>query len=288
MLRFFKTVFNHFLSNNTFQKGASLAYYAVFSLLPMIIILVSILGIVFGKQAVTGEIYTQLKDTLGSDAALQIQNIIKNQHVQHNNILTTTIGFVTLIFSASGMFSQIHNSFNSMWNIKAKPKNSVIRYLKKHLFSFFLLISLFLIILVSTTVNGFLVKYEAGLHPDYQFLSLYEHIASFLVICLVFFIMFRFMSDAKVYWKAALWGGVFTGLLFTFGKILIGFYVGKSHLNSTFGSASVLAVIMLWVYYTSQIIFLGTSFIQTLSEKLGHPIQPKTAAVLIENVELKK
>ncbi len=287
MFRFLGTVFNHFFSNNTFQKGASLAYYSVFSLLPMIIILVSILGIVFGKQAVSGEIYTQLKETLGSDAALQIQDIIKNQHVHHNNVLTTTIGFVTLIFSASGMFSQIHNSFNSMWNIKAKPKNSVIRYLNKHLFSFFLLISLFLIILVSASLNSFLIKYEAGLHPDYQFLAFYEHLVSFLVISLVFFIMFRFMSDAKIYWKAALWGGLITGLLFTFGKILIGFYVGKSHLSSTFGSASVLAVIMLWVYYTSQIIFLGTSFIKILSEKLGHPIQPKTDAVLVENVEMK-
>ncbi len=286
MVKFLKEVFNHFFNSNTFQKGASLAYYAVFSLLPMIIIITSILGVFFGKQAVSGEIYTQLKDVLGNDASIQIQNIIKNQHTNHNSILTSIIGFATLAFSASGMFSQIHNSFNSIWNIKAKPKSSLLKYLSKHLASFLILIGLFFIILISTAINSFLVKHTASLHSDYKFSYIYEHLVSFIVLSIVFAIMFKFLGDAKVHWKAAILGGLFTTLLFVFGKIGIGMYIGHSHISSTFGSASVLALLMLWVYYTSQIIFLGASFVKITSNRLGYEILPNSNAVKVENLEI--
>lgn len=286
MIKFIKEVFNHFFDSNTFQKGASLAYYAVFSLLPMIIIITSLLGIFFGKQAVSGEIYSQLKDLLGNDAAVQIQNIIKNQHTNHNNVFTTLFGFTTLAFSASGMFSQIHNSFNNIWNIKAKPKSSILRYVSKHLMSFLILIGLFTIILISTVVSSFLIKYANGLHSDYNFSYIYEHLISFIVLSIVFAIMFKFLGDVKVHWKATILGGIFTTFLFIFGKIGIGMYIGHSHISSTFGSASVLALLMLWVYYTSQIIFLGASFVKIISDKLGYEIQPNNNAVKIENVEV--
>ncbi|NAS32255.1 YihY family inner membrane protein [Flavobacteriaceae bacterium R38] len=286
MLHFFKNTFTHFLNSNTFQKGASLAYYAVFSLFPMIIIVTSLLGILFGKEAVSGEIYTQLKDVLGSDAAQQIQELIKNQHKQHNSIFTSIIGFVTLVLGASGMFNQIHSSFNSIWGIKAKPKNSIVRYFTKHITSFSILILLFLIILVSTTMTSFLIKYADTLHSDYRFVYVYEHFISFLAVGLVFTLMFKFLSDAKVYWKAALAGGLFTSFLFMIGKIGIGMYIGHSHISSTFGSASVLALIMLWVYYTSQIIYLGASFVKVISDKLNLEIVPGDQAVKIEEREM--
>ncbi len=286
MIKFLKDVFNHFLNSNTFQKGAALGYYAVFSLLPMIIIITSLLGLFFGKQAVSGEIHTQLKDVLGNDASMQIQSIIKNQHTNHNSLLTSIIGFATLAFSASGMFSQIHNSFNSIWNIKAKPKSSILKYLSKHLVSFLILIGLFFIILISTIINSFLIKHTNSLHSDYKFSYIYEHLVSFVVLSIVFAIMFKFLGDAKVHWKATSLGGLFTALLFIFGKIGIAMYIGNSHASSTFGSASVLALLMLWVYYTSQIIFLGASFVKIISNRLGYEILPTINAVKIENVEV--
>ena len=252
----------------------------------MIIIITSLLGILFGAEAVSGEIYAQLKDVLGDDASQQIQDIIKNQHKQHNSTLTSIIGFVTLIFGASSMFNQIHNSFNSIWGIKAKPKSSIVRYLTKHITSFSILTLLFLIILVSTTITSFLIKYSDTLHSDYKFAYVYEHFTSFIAIGLVFTLMFKFLSDAKVYWKAALAGGLFTSFLFMIGKIGIGMYIGRSHLSSTFGSASVLALIMLWVYYTSQIIYLGASFVKVISDRFGLEILPNKNAVKIEQVEV--
>lgn len=286
MIKFIKEVFNHFFGSNTFQKGASLAYYAVFSLLPMIVIVISLLGLLFGKQAVSGEIFEQLKGSLGTDASLQIQNIVKNQHTNHNSIVTSIIGFATLGLSASGMFSQIHNAFNSLWNIKAKPKSSILNYLSKHLVSFLILIGMFFIILTSTSINSFLVKHADNLHVDYKFSYLYEHLVSFLVLGLVFAMMFKFLGDAKVHWKATVLGGMCTAILFIFGKIAIGLYIGHSHVSSTFGSASVLALLMLWVYYTSQLIFLGASFVKIISDRLGYDILPNANAVKVEHLEV--
>ena len=279
MISFFKAVFNHFLNSNTFQKGAALAYYAVFSIFPIIIIVISILGMVFGKQAVSGEMFTQLKDTLGDTAALQIQDIIKHQHINHNSVLTSILGVATLMLSASGIFSQIHNAFNNIWNIKAKPKNSILRYFTKHMSSFLLLMILFFILIVSTFANTYLMKYMPFLSKEYKLYTFYEHASSFLVISLLFAIMFKYLGDAKVKLKPALISGVFTGLLFILGKIGIAMLVSRSHLSTTFGSASVLALIMLWVYYTSQIIFLGASFLKVLSERMHLDIQPNANAV---------
>ncbi|WP_298904449.1 YihY/virulence factor BrkB family protein [uncultured Psychroserpens sp.] len=286
MIKFLKEVFNHFFNSNTFQKGAALAYYAVFSIFPIIIIVVSIMGIVFGKQAVSGEVFTQLKDTLGSTAALQIQDIIKHQHINNNSILTSILGVVTLVLSASGIFSQIHNAFNNIWNIKAKPKNSILRYFTKHMYSFILLMVLFFILIVSTFANAYLVEYMSFLSKEYKLYIFYEHVSSFLIISILFAIMFKFLGDAKVHWKPALISGVFTGLLFVLGKLGITAYLGKSHLSSTFGSASILALIMLWVYYTSQIIFLGASFLKILSQKLHLDIKPNANAVAFVRQEI--
>ena len=232
MFHFFKTLFQHFSNKNTFQKGAALAYYAVFSLLPIIMIVTSILGIFFGEEAVSGEIYTQLQGILGDEAALQIQNIIKNQHTHHNNVLTTIIGFVTLALSASGMFSQLHGAFNSIWDLKAKPKSSILAYLTHHVASFSILITLFFILLVSTTINGFLVKHANNLPNAFQLSYLLEHLVSYIMISLVFALMFKFLGDAIVHWKVTLVGGFFTALLFTFGKVGIGLYIGHTHIAS--------------------------------------------------------
>ena len=286
MFAFIKEVFQHFFKSNTFQKGASLGYYAVFSFLPIIIIVTSILGLLFGKQAISGEIYTQLKGLLGSDAAIQIQDLIKNQHYNHNSILTTLIGLVTLFFSASKMFIQIHNSFNNVWDIKSKPKNNVVKYISKHFASFLLLIFLFFLLGLSTAVNSFLLSYSKNLHYDIESLFLYEYLASIVVLSLIFAIMFKFLGDAIVHWKIAFSAGLFTAVFFTFGKIIIGLYIKHSHITSAFGSASVLALLMLWVYYTSQILFLGASFAEILGRKTGLEIKPKKNAVKIKGVEL--
>lgn len=286
MIKFIKEVFSLFFKSNTFQKGGSLAYYAVFSFIPIIVIIISFLGVVFGEQAVSGEVYAKLKDILGEDASIEIQNIIKNQYTNHNSIATTIIGFAVLAFSASIMLVQLHNSFNSIWSIKVKPKSSILRYLSRHLVSLILLISLFFIILISTTISSFLIKHSGSLHNDYRFSFVYEHLFSFAVMSIVFAIMFKFLGDAKVHWKSALYGGLITSILFLFGKVVIGYYIGLSNISSTFGSASAVALLLIWVFYISQIIFLGASFVKVISSRLAYEILPNSYAEKVENVEV--
>lgn len=286
MIRFFKEVFNHFFNSDTFQKGAALAYYAVFSIFPIIVIVTSLLGIFFGEEAVSGEIHRQLKDILGDKTALQLQDMIKNQYVNHNNIITTIVGFITLALGASGMLSQIHNAFNKIWNIKEKPKNSFIKYLLKQFSSLTLLIFLFFIVLASTSINSLLIQYSAKITANSYSVSIYEHSISFVIMVFIISLMFKFLGDAKIHWKPALFGGAFTAILFIIGKIGISIYIAHSHVTTTFGAASVIVFLMLWVYYISQIMFLGASFVQIMSNKLNLKITAKKQAVMVDYQEI--
>ncbi len=286
MLSFFKTVFTHFFQSDPFQKGAALAYYAVFSIFPILIIVVSVLGLLFGKQAVSGDLFIQLKSVLGNEAALQIQSIIKQHHTSYNSLLTTVLGFGMLLLSASGMFNQIHKAFNSIWGLKAKPKNSIARYLTKHMTSFVLLTTLFFILILSTSFNALLTHYTQHLAQSQKLLTVYEHLSSFVVLTLLLTLMFKFLGDAVVHWKPAVLSGIFTGVLFLLGKILITLIVNKKNLSTSFGSASILALIMLWVYYLSQIIFLGASFLEILSARLKLDITPNANAIKIIQQEV--
>mgnify|MGYP003965605347 CR=1 FL=1 len=275
MLSFVKEVISHFNDSNAFQKGASLVYYAVFSLLPIIMIMTSLLGLFFGQQAVSGGIYAQFKGTLGEEAAMQIQDLIANQHSNHNSIITTIIGFATLGLSASGMFTQIHNSFNDIWEVIEKPRNTILNYFSKRLISLATLIFLFSILLISASINSFLLKHSHYLAASYQLYYQYEHIISFVLTGFAFAAMYKFLGNAIIKWKVVLLGGFVVTLLFMLGKIAIGIYIGHSHLSSTFGSASVLALVLVWVYYTSQIIFFGASLIKILSQRFGYEIVSK-------------
>lgn len=283
---FFKDLFSHFSNSNTFQEGAALAYYTVFSILPIIMITVSIFGMIWGADAVSGEVHQQLKEVLGNEAALQIQDVIKAQHVHHKSTSTAIIGFLTLLLGASGMFNQLHVAFNNIWNIKAKPKSSIAAYLSRHSVSISILLILLFLLLLSLTVNSFLVRYADHLSTQFSLGIILEHLVSLLVLAIMFALMFRFIGDAKVSWNLSLLSGLFTSVLFLIGKTAIGLYIGHSHLSSTYGSASAFILIMVWVYYTSQIIFLGASFAYVLGERRGTAIIPDDNAVKIKETEL--
>lgn len=257
MITLLKSVFTHFSKSNTFEKGAALAYYTVFSFVPMIVIMVSLLGIIFGEAAVSGEMFAQMQSFLGDAGAKQMESIIENQHTNHNNTMTTIAGFATLALSATGMFTQIQNSFNTIWEVKPVPKNGIIKYLINHFSAFSILITVGFILIMSTTLSSFFYKHIDTLPTS---LHIYEHVISIVLIGFAFAIMYKYLGDAEFAWKTVLVTGLFTSVLFFVGKLGIGMYIGHSKIASTFGAASVIALLMVWVYYTSQIIFLGASF----------------------------
>lgn len=286
IIAFLKRVFGHFSQSNTFQEGAALAYYTVFSILPMIMIVISIFGMIWGEAAVSGEVYSGLEKTLGKEPAQQIQEMVGNHHSNHGNLLTVIIGFATLALGTTGMFNQLHSAFNNIWGIAAKPRNSLLAYASKHLVAFSVLLVTFFLLLVSLALNGFLVRYTQQLSSDFPISIAIEHLTSFFVVAVMFSLMFKFLGDAIVDTKVAILGGLFTSALFLIGKFVIGLYIGHGTISTTFGSASVLALIMVWVYYTSQIMFLGASFLYVLGNKLKLPVRPNDDAVLIEKKEI--
>ena len=275
MIKLIKDSFTHFLDSDPFQEGAALAYYSIFSLVPVIIIIISILDLFFSKQMVSGEVFGLFKNFLGEDAATQIQNTIKDQNTNHNSVLTTIIGFVTLAFAASGILSQIHDSFNRIWNLNAKVKNNIFSYASKHMMSLFLLITFLFFIFLTTGLNSFLVKHYDSIHIDYNYLVIVEHVISFVVASVIFTIMFKTLGDAKLNLKPAMFGGLITSFLFFVGKVSIGLYLGYTIPTSIFGSSSYIGIFMLWVYYISQTIFIGASFVKIISDRLGFKIVPK-------------
>ena len=286
MISFLQNTFAIFFRSNPFQNGAALAYYAVFSLLPMIIIITVVLGYFFGEKEVSDEIYAQFNDTLGADASKQIQEIVSHRKVHQNSALATSVGFLILGLSSSAMLRQLHHFFNRIWRIKVKRKREIQNYLIKQFISFTLLIGLVFFVLVSTSVSSYLLEYSDRLSSNYSFTYGYELVVSFVVLGTIFTLMFSILSDAIIHWKPAILGGVFTVFLFSIGKTIIGYILTTMHIDSIFGSASVLAILMLWVYYTSQIIFFGAAFIDVVSERMGYQIRPNKLGVKVDVVEL--
>ncbi|MEZ5009677.1 MAG: YihY/virulence factor BrkB family protein [Chitinophagales bacterium] len=283
-----KAVLSHFFETKTFEKGAALSYYAVFSFLPIIIIVISVSGLFFGEQAVKGEIFLEIKGVLGKDIAEQIQQFLKNQYRYGSNVAMTIIGLITLVLSATAVFYQLQNSLNDIWLIKSKPKSNVIKYFTSQFISFLIIITTGFILLASITLNSFFYKFAEKFNQSAYFSKVYflfELFISLVFVSFLFTLMFKYLGDAIVRWKAALAGGIFTAILFSIGKLLFSIYFGNSNTLTTFGSASVIALLLVWIYYTAQIIYLGASFTYVWSEMKEYPILPDEDAV---NIVLKE
>ena len=287
-MKLLKDLYLHYIRSNTFEKGAALSYYTVFSFLPIIMIMTSILGILFKEDAVSGELNRVLTSIVGDQGAIQLDEIIKNQHLYHDNIFTTIIVFGTLLLAATGMFNQIQKSLNAIWGLKAKQEKSVFNYFARHITSFLTLIVVGCILLLSTIINGFFYKFSSKLPDAFVHAHLYENLISFFLITLLFAVLFRFIRTAIVPWKNALVSAGFTSILFFIGKIAIGIYIAHSDIKSTFGAASIIALLMIWVYYSSQIFFIGASFAYVFGQKTGFEIKPTDQAVRYELKEFRE
>ncbi len=285
-MRFLKDIYHQYMKSDTFEKGAALSYYTVFSFLPITMIISSLLGILFKEDSISDELYKVIQNIVGDQGALQFMDIIRNQHLYHDNWFTTIVGLTTLLLAATGMFNQIQKSLNAIWGLKAKPKKSVINYFARHFASLLMLLLLGFILLLSTTLNSLFLKYASYLPDAFVHAHLYENVISFFLITLLFTILFRFIGNAIVPLKTAFVSAGFTAFLFFIGKTAIGFYIAHSDIKSTFGAASAIALLMIWVYYTSQILFVGAAFAYVFGQKTGAEIKPTNQAIRYVHQEL--
>lgn len=282
-----------FLGDHGMKLSASLSYYTIFSLGPVLVILISLAGIFFGKDAVHGKIFYQLNGLVGNAAALQIQDIIRNIEKSQMGPSGALVGVIILVIGATGVFTEIQDSINFIWSVKAKPKKGWLKLVLNRLLSFSLIISFGFVLMVSLGIHALVdILFEklTRLFNDatvYLFMVI-NYVILFVVISFLFAIIFKVLPDAKIKWKDALTGSSFTALLFIVGKFLIGFYVGTSDIGVTYGAAASIIIILLWVYYTSIILYFGAEFTKVYTLNFGSGIVPDDTAVFIIKQEVKE
>lgn len=281
--RYIKQVFKEFSADNIFKYSASLAYYAVFSIAPLLIIIIALSGFFFGKEAVQGEVYEHLNHLIGSVAALQIQSTIKNIHLTGNNFFATILSSGVLLVSATTLFGEIQDSLNKIWGLRIKTKRVWWKLILTRLLSFSLIISIGLIIIVSLLLNALITAFGNTIEKyianySIYFIEITEAALSFVITAFLFSLMFKILPDAKIRWKDVLIGGVVTAIFFTIGKWGIGFYLGESNLTSLYGAAGSVIILMVWIYYSSVILYLGAEFTKVHAKLYGKQILPNEYA----------
>jgi membrane protein len=282
-----------FLGDNGVKLSASLSYYTIFSLGPVLIIVMSLAGIFFGRDAVHGKIYYQINDLVGNEAALQIQEIIQNIEKSQMSTSGAVFGVVALILGATGVFTEIQDSINYIWAIKAKPKKGWLKLLINRMLSFSLIVSFAFILMVSLAVHAAIDLLSDKLVRIFDNATLYifqgiNYIILFIVISVLFAIIFKVLPDATVRWKDAFVGSSFTAVMFLIGKFAISFYLGRSHIGVTYGAAASIMIILLWVYYSAIILFFGAEFTKVYTLNFGGGIVPDKTAVFIIKQEVKE
>jgi membrane protein len=270
--------------------GAALAYYTVFSLAPLLIIAIAIAGLVFGREAAQGQIFDQLRGLLGEASGKAIQEVVQNANAKPTTgLVAALIGFVTLLFGASGVFGQLQTSLNTIWGVQPKPGRGILRIIQDRILSFgfilvvgfLLLVSLFLTVAIALVGQWF-----GGMVPGMETLAqILNFVLSLALITLLFAMIFKFLPDAKIAWHDVWIGAFITAALFTAGKFALGLYLGKSGVGSSYGAAGSLIVLLLWVYYSSQILFFGAEFTQVYANRFGSHVAPADNAVAVPKHE---
>jgi membrane protein len=288
-----KSSFKCFIEDNAFKLSASLSYYTVFSLGPLLIIIISLAGVFYGREAVQGEIYNQINGLVGSQAAEQIQQIILNIQSTQQGPVAALIGLVILVIGATGVFIEMQDSINYIWSVKAKPKKGWLKFLINRLVSFSLIVSIGFMLLVSLIVSALvdiLNKQLANYFEEGTVYLIYVlNIAVvLLVISALFAVIFKLLPDAIIRWKDAFVGAMFTSVLFLIGKFAIGFYLGKAELGVTYGAAASIVVILTWVYYSAIILYFGAEFTKMYALLKGGGIRPSSTSVFIIKKEVKE
>ena len=278
------------LDDDVFSLGAALAYYTVFSLAPLLLIAISVAGLVYGRDAVEGRLVGEIQGMVGKQGAEAVQTMLAHNWRSGSGVLATVIGILTILFGVSGVFGQLQTSLNKIWEVAPKSDRGIKGFLKSRFLSFGMVLGIGFLLLVSLVVSAALSAvstYAIGLVPGLKVLfTVLSFVVSLAVITLLFAMIFRYLPDAKVSWEDVWVGSAATALLFTLGKSLIGLYLGKSSVASAYGAAGSLVVILLWVYYSSQILFLGAEFTQIYAKRYGQEIEPDRHAVRVKQVKV--
>ncbi len=285
-----KNTFAGFLEKKILKMSAALAYVTVFSIGPLLLVVLYLCDLFWGREAIEGSIYSQLKNLVGPESALQIQSMIQNLAISNIDSFAGIVGIITLIIGATSVFAEIQDSINTIWGIRPKKKSGIWLFIKARLLSFGVIGSMGFILLVSLGVSAILDIISDQL-MNYFSDSLYyviyvaNSLLTFAIISLLFGAIFTILPDAEIKWRQVKFASFATSLLFLFGKFLISFYISNSNINSVYGSAGSFVVIMVWVYYSSVILYFGAQFAKSYAIEYASAIVPSKHAEFVTIME---
>jgi membrane protein len=288
-----KRSFSSFLSREPFNSSIIVAYYTIFSLPGLLVIVINLAGYFFGKEAVTDQISAQIGSLVGANTAHDIQGIVVKASQTKGTLLSTILSVATLLFGATGVFYQVQQILNKIWEVKPKPKQKIMRLVRDRLFSFGLILIVGFLLLVSlvlsTALSAFSKWFSAHITDALPLLfSILDILISIGVVTLLFAAIFKFLPDIKISWKDVLPGALVTAVLFSVAKFALGLYFGKSHPTSAYGAAGTIILIMLWVSYAGIILFYGAEFTKEYSMRTGKKVNPTDTAEHAKPVQKEK
>ncbi len=285
MKHFFKLIIDvvkatagKWLQDKAPQSAAAVAFYTIFSLAPVAVVVVGVMGILIGEEAIRAELIHQVHDLIGPEGAKIVRTSFDRLNTQGGSIMATVVGMLILLFGATTVFAQLQAQLNRMWHVESKPGQNLLSFLRARLLSlgmiliigFFLIVSLVVDATLSYVSNIAVLKLP-GLNGA---IELANFVFSLALITALFSAIFKYLPDVKLRWSDVWVGAALTALLFELGKTLIGIYLGRSAVVSAYGAAGSLVVVLLWVYYSAQILFFGAEFTQVYASKRGHPMPP--------------
>lgn len=276
-----------------FRHGATISYYAIFSIPGLLMMVIWIAGAVFGAEAVQGQISTQISGMMGADAATGIEDLLKNVNQNEDNWIMKTIGVLTLIFGATTLFFQLQKSLNSVWEVESSPDNGIIKLIKDRASSLSLIVVIAFLLLITLVLSALLSVISDWLTNNFgEYLIYVAQLLNFAIslgiVTLLFAVMFKVLPDVDIRWKAVWVGAFVTSILFVIGKTLLGIYFEYADPASSFGAAGTVILVMLWVNYTCLILFFGAQFTQVYARKYGHKITPSSHAKWSDSFLLKQ
>ena len=268
------------------RKAASLAYYTLLSTAPLVLFSVAIAGLLFGDEAARGQIAGQISSVVGEQAATAIQSVARSAHQSDSGTLGSIVGVVVLLVGASGVFGELQTALNEIWSVKPKPGRGIRGFLRDRFWSFTMVLGVAFMLLVSLVISTALAalgRYLSGSLPGGEAVwQILNFLISLAIITGLFGLIFKVVPDAEIRWRDVWVGAGFTAVLFTLGKFVLGLYLGKSTVASSYGAAGSIVALVVWVYYAAQIAFLGAEFTQVYARLFGKDIKPSPQAVAID------
>lgn len=277
-----KTAASEWSGDKASRLAAALSYYTIFSIAPLLLISIAVAGFFFGKEAASNEIFHQMRGLVGDSGAQAIQAMIEAASKKSTGLVATVVGLATLLFGASGAFGQLQDALNTIWEVKPKPGQGIKGIVRLRAVSFSMVLVIAFMLLVSLVLSAALAALGKFLGNSLPIPSVILQTANFMlgfgVISLLFALIFKVLPDIRIAWKDVWVGAMVTSLLFSIGRFLIGLYLGRSSVTSSYGAAGSLVVILLWIYYSSQILLYGAEFTKVYALKLGSRYQPSPHA----------